>query len=266
MVNPKNLNPSALPSFLALAIGNSRLHFAYFAEGKLSVLWDTVHIDRQITTLPDEIFPDRVAGKMGDRLPLYIASVVPQQTHFWQGYPYSKIITLKHLPLEGIYPTMGIDRALAVYGAARFWGFPVLVIDGGTALTFTGIQEHYKLVGGAILSGLRSQFLSLSRSTAALPNVTLPSRLPERWSLNTEEAIASGIIYTILAGVREFIKSWRADFPDSWVIFTGGDGFWLKQMLPVLYPEFSQKIAIDLDLVFKGILAVVNLYDGKMEE
>lgn len=266
MVDLKNLNPSVPPSFLALAIGNSHLHFAYCAEGKLDVMWDTVHIYRAITTLPHEIFPESVAAKISDRLPLYIASVVPQQTHFWQGYPYSKVITLKHLPLEGIYPTMGIDRALAVYGAAKSWGVPALVIDGGTALTFTGIQENYKLVGGAILPGLRSQFLSLSRTTAALPDVALPSQLPMQWSLNTEEAISSGIIYTILAGVREFINSWWANFPESWVIFTGGDGFWLKQMLPVLYPEFSQKIAIDLDLIFKGILAVVNLYDGMREE
>ncbi|MEM9538778.1 MAG: pantothenate kinase [Cyanobacteria bacterium P01_E01_bin.42] len=266
MVSPRNLNPSALPSFLALAIGNSRLHFAYVAEGKLDVFWDTPHIDRAIATLPYEMFPDRIAAKLNERMPLYIASVVPQQTHFWQHYPRSKIITLKHLPLEGIYATMGIDRALAVYGAAKFWGLPALVIDGGTALTFTGIKEGYKLVGGAILPGLRSQFLSLSQTTAVLPDVSLPSQFPQRWSLQTEEAIASGIIYTMLAGVREFINSWWDDFPESWVIFTGGDGFWLKQMLPLLYPEFSQKIAIDLDLIFKGILAVVNLYDGMKEE
>ena len=244
--------------FLVLVIGNSRSHFGYFYRGELAKTWNSEHITQPVRLLSPELFPLGVSEKILASLPLYIASVVPEQTRLWQSYSYSKEITLKHLPLEGIYPTMGIDRALTVYGAAKSWGLPVLVIDGGTALTFTGVRENYQLVGGAILPGLRSQFLSLSQTTATLPDIAFPSQLPARWSLHTEEAIASGILYTILAGIREFIGDWWGNFPDSPVICTGGDGTWLANALPLLYPEFSGKIAIDLNLVFKGAWEVIN--------
>ncbi len=220
--------------------------------------WDTEHISQPVTAIPRELLPLGIPPQLSHSLPLYLASVVPEQTQLWRSYTCGKEITLAHLPLEGIYPTMGIDRALAAYGAVKSWDSPALVIDGGTALTLTGIQENYKLIGGAILPGLRSQFLSLSQTTAALPDLVLPSQLPARWSLNTEEAIASGILYTILPGIREFIIDWWEDFPEGRVIFTGGDGAWLVETLSVLYSEFAGKIELDLDLIFKGIWEVVN--------
>lgn len=220
--------------------------------------WDTEHISQPVTAIPRELLPLGIPQKFSESLPLYFASVVPEQTRLWQSYTHSKEITLEHLPLEGIYPTMGIDRALAAYGAVKTWNSSALVIDGGTALTLTGIQENYQLVGGAILPGLRSQFLFLSQTTAALPDLVLPDRLPMRWSLNTEDAIASGILYTTLAGIREFIRDWWERFPESRVICTGGDGAWLVQTLPLLYPEFAGQIDLDLDLIFKGTWEVVN--------
>jgi Type III pantothenate kinase len=34
------------------------------------------------------------------------------------------------------YPTLGTDRALALRGAGKQWGYPVMVVDCGTAMTF----------------------------------------------------------------------------------------------------------------------------------
>ena len=48
-------------------------------------------------------------------------------------------------------------------------GFPMLVIDAGTALTFTGADANQCLVGGAILPGLRLQLASLGQKTGQLP-------------------------------------------------------------------------------------------------
>ena len=87
-----------------------------------------------------------------------LASVVPSQTALWQIYPNVHIINLDQIPLQGVYPTLGIDRALALWGAGKTWGFPMLVIDAGTAMTFTGADANQCLVGGAILPGLGLQF------------------------------------------------------------------------------------------------------------
>jgi len=65
---------------------------------------------------------------------------------------------------------------------------------------------------GAILRSWLAQ--SLAQRTGGLPLVDIGDlSLPPRWALNTTEAIQSGVIYTIIAGIRDFIEAWRQDFP-----------------------------------------------------
>jgi type III pantothenate kinase len=126
------------------------------------------------------------------------------------------------------------------------------VIDAGTALTFTGVNQQQQLIGGAILPGLKLQLQSLGNQTAALPQIQLPQSLPIRWSTNTPQAIASGVIYTVLAGLHNFITDWYHQFPDSQIIFTGGDSSFLLQSLQKLFPAMATKINIDPNLIFWG--------------
>ena len=236
-------------------MGNSRLHWAWFQGEILEETWNSEHLSTALVKgkLPEEILPPHLIAQSPNQLPLYFASVVPKQTAFWQNYPNAKLIALEHLPLGGIYPTMGIDRALAVWGAGETYGFPCLVIDGGTALTFTGADSDRLLVGGAILPGLRLQLQSLAVKTAALPEVKLPEQLPQRWALDTPGAIESGVIYTVLAGIRDFIRDWREQFPDSQVVLTGGDSALLLSYLQVQHPAIAQRVVVDSNLIFWGI-------------
>ncbi|MEW5858127.1 MAG: pantothenate kinase [Cyanobacteriota bacterium] len=247
-------------NWLGLMIGNSRLHWAYFGGETLHKAWDTHYLTaasvkevvQGLTAgdLPPEMLPP-------SQLPLYLASVVPSQTVLWQNYPNVRIISLDQLPLEGIYPTLGIDRALAVLGAAEVWGLPALVIDAGTALTFTGADANRCLVGGAILPGLSQQLLSLAYRTAALPSVKIPQEMPPRWALNTPQAIQSGVIYTIVAGIKDFIQAWWQEFPGSRVILTGGDRAVLLIYLQAQFPEIATQIVSDPNLIFMGMRSVV---------
>jgi type III pantothenate kinase len=241
--------------WLALGIGNSRLHWAWFQGKVLKLAWDSQHLTQPIRArqIPPEVLPvDRVPVDL-TQLPLYLASVVPQQTLLWQDYPQSKQITLTDIPLSNLYSSLGIDRTLAVWGAGNIYGFPCLVIDAGTALTFTGVDGNQSLIGGAILPGLRVQFHSLNQHTAALPQTYLNPALPSRWALNTTTAIESGIIYTVLAGITSFIDDWWKQFPDSDVIFTGGDAYYLVQFLQVFVPEITEKIKLEPHLFFWGV-------------
>ncbi|HEY9861882.1 MAG TPA: type III pantothenate kinase, partial [Candidatus Obscuribacterales bacterium] len=153
--------------------------------------------------------------------------------------------------LQHSYPTLGIDRALALWGAGEVYGWPVLVIDAGTALTFTGGAQR-QLVGGAILPGLSLQVRALADKTAALPAIALPETLPKRWANDTQGAIASGIVYMVLAGVMDFIQDWRQAFPGSAVVITGGDRTLLHQYLHQ-HPELAAHIHIDPNLIFWGM-------------
>ncbi len=156
------------PFWIGLMIGNSRLHWGKFQGRTLLQFWDTEYVN-----------PSR--QNLDPSLPIVLASVVPEQTKIWQKRPNIKVITLADLPLGNLYPTLGIDRGLAVLGTGTTFRWPTLVIDGGTALTLTGVDGNQNLVGGAILPGLRLQFSSLGQQTAALPTVKVPQQLPCRW-------------------------------------------------------------------------------------
>ena len=245
-----------MSDWLGLTIGNSRLHWAWFTDFQLIKAWDTAHLTNQIDSsesLLKTINP-WCQNIVDDKcFPVYIASVVPSQTALWRNYPNYFSLALSDIPLKNTYSTLGIDRALAVYGAGEVYGYPCLVIDAGTALTFTGVDGQKALVGGAITLGLRSQFKGLHRQTAALPEVSLPHEVPARWALDTPEAIASGIVYTTVSGIYDYINDWLNKFPQSSILLTGGDSKTIEKYLNILYPQTSQKIQSDGNLVFWGM-------------
>ena len=241
----------------ALVIGNSRLHWAEFSGDRLQKTWDAPHANQDQPQLQHE---------------LWIASVVPSQNQFWQADPRAHWLSLEQVPLQGMYRTFGIDRALALWGAIQTVGSPVLVVDAGTALTFTGADRD-RLIGGAILPGLKLQFQSLNQGTAALPNLhcfphspltpcpnsfgdATRTPLPPRWALTTETAIASGILHTVIAGLHSFIHDWRQTYPSSAVVLTGGDGDRLHTYLQALHPDLASSVKVDPQLAFKGIQAI----------
>ena len=241
--------------WLGLAIGNSRLHWAWFQGDRLQMSWNSKYLTEPVVnnTIPLHIFPYPVLKDNLSQIPVCLVSVVPAQTGLWQNYTLLRQIDLADIPLAGMYPTMGVDRALAVWSAGTTYGFPCLVIDAGTALTFTGVDEDKKLIGGAILPGLNLQLKSLASHTAALPTVKLTTSLPNRWSLTTKQAIESGIVYTILAGINSFITDWISRFPQSTIIFTGGDAFLLENYWESRQQKEINKVIFDTNLLFWGI-------------
>ncbi|MFM6407002.1 MAG: type III pantothenate kinase, partial [Microcystis sp.] len=117
-----------------------------------------------------------------------------------------------------------------------------------------------KLVGGAILPGLKVQLASLRERTAALPEVSLSERLPQMWAKETAEGIRSGIIYTILAGIEKFSREWLNLYPESRIILTGGDGdlirdYWQENAIKSLH----QSLLVDKTIIFQGIAAVKGI-------
>lgn len=238
--------------WLALMVGNSRLHWALFINDTLNITWDTDHqpesVIQQIAQSPT----------LKDFPPLFLASVVPSQTALWQTYPNVWEITLNQIPLLNTYPTLGVDRALALWGAGGKWGFPMLVIDGGTALTFTGADANFSLVGGAILPGLGLQFAALNQKTAQLPQVeTEIVSLPPRFALDTPQAIQSGVIYTLVAGIKDFITEWWRLFPDSNIAITGGDRLLLFNYLQAQLPAIAQRLHVEPNLIFWGMQKIM---------
>jgi type III pantothenate kinase len=280
--NLKSLFISKEKIKIALAIGNSRLHWGLFTGETLQKTWDTEHLSpaavwqiseeekaqylvQTVMKLIEESFSKKLLSlptildiSSPPRLPfvaipLVLASVVPEQTALWQIYPNVRIITLDQLPIGGLYSSLGIDRALALLGAGTQLGWPILVIDAGTALTFTGADVNRHLVGGAILPGLGLQLSSLNEKTAGLPLVSLPDNLPWRWAADTAGAIESGVVRGVVAAVKDFIEDWRTLFPDSKIALTGGDRTLLLKYLASAFPETATSVIDAPEVIFWGI-------------
>jgi type III pantothenate kinase len=267
-----SIDPSGKTSvpehWLALVIGNSRLHWAWFVDTHLQKTWDTPHLlDHEVERciqhgfdfagcgVGDGVLPTAPTWSLPD---LWVASVVPEQMSFWQRYSQVRLIASTQIPLENAYSSLGLDRALAIWGACEVYGSPVLVIDSGTALTLSGADEQRQFGGGAILPGLQLQFRSLHQATAALPLIetkTLGNDLPPRWAQGTIESMQSGIFYTLLSGIRDFIEDWQKRFPKSALVLTGGDSAILFQYLQQ-FPELANRMIVDSNLLFWGVRSI----------
>lgn len=267
--------------WIALVIGNTRLHWAQGTGRTLARFWHTPHLSEEaIATLVTHHFDFSVLNKgWGDQhslsildrssdlvlsappslnLQFILASVVPEQTTIWLAYcPQARLVTLDNLPLKNTYPTLGIDRALAAYGCVVRYGKAALVMDAGTAFTFTGIDAGQRLIGGAILPGVRLQFQSLGTQTASLPHLAVTSFerlvLPDRWALETQSAILSGVMYTLVSGVQGFVKDWRDRYPDSILVLTGGDRQIIADGLQQIAPDIAQHLQISDTVVMEGL-------------
>ena len=251
-------------------VGNSRLHWGLFADTQWLGGWHTAHLSAaQVQALASANFaahrweclglglPSSImqAGGLEGRspLPLWAAAVVPSVLDQLAFYPHLHRVDLGQVPLAGLYPTLGIDRALAVLGAGETYGWPSLVIDCGTALTFTAADQG-GLVGGAIAPGLGLQLKTLNTSTDQLPRVMVdPGQLPQRWAIATPEAMASGVIYTLLAGIRDFIADWQHHYPDGQVVVTGGDGAAIATYLGQQQRPLSTQLIHDDNVAFWGL-------------
>jgi len=271
--------------WLALVIGNTRLHWGCFHRNNLEGVWHTPHLTAETARrlvahhFIDESWQD-IAGLTLDsqqnQLPkqrieasaVWMASAVSAQTDLWVSCSNLAIqaVARSHIPLFNLYPTLGIDRAINLLGAGSTIGWPILVVDAGTALTFTASVEKENrgsVYGGAILPGLRLQGQMLRQNTSALAvageiGQSLSSGqtgelMPERWARNTGGAIASGLVYGAIAIVIDYLTDWWQRFPTGKVVFTGGDGprlyTWLKQRTP----EIASRVHVDSCLMFRGM-------------
>ncbi|MBD1822260.1 pantothenate kinase [Cyanobacteria bacterium FACHB-DQ100] len=254
--------------WIALNIGNSRLHWALFENDQIQQRYNMSHIAEDSVILLNDRDSNSTAKPISlvyQSLPwmsidseLWVASVVPKQVDYWRNVPNFHGISLSEIPLHQLYSTLGVDRALALWGAIQVYGSPALVIDCGTAMTFTGANEKHELIGGAIVPGVRLQFQALGQQTAALPTIGQVETLPERWARNTQTAIESGILNTLLAGIRSFVEDWNQQFERSTIVLTGGDAELIYRLFEQTEPRIFEQLRLDLDLVFWGMRSVRN--------
>lgn len=141
---------------------------------------------------------------------------------------------------------LGCDLYANAVAAFRIFNTNCIVVDFGTALTFTAVGQKGTIEGVAIAPGLKTAVGALFSKTAQLPTVPL-EKPTSAIGRNTIHAIQSGIMHGYEGLVKSMLKEIKAELGSNVrVIATGG----LSSVLKDLHPEFD---LVDINLTLKGI-------------
>jgi type III pantothenate kinase len=124
-----------------------------------------------------------------------------------------------------------------------------VIVDFGTALTFTTVSKDRKILGVAILPGLVTAVKALFANTAQLPEV--PLELPtSAIGKNTTEAIQAGILLGYEGLVKSLLHRIRTELGGECIaVATGG----LSSIIETLKDEF---VEIDRKLTLDGLRVI----------
>ena len=212
-----------------LLIGNSRWHWA---EGELGCL--------RTWSAPAGV------GEFEGLVAWAAVGPVPASAPL----PLERRLHLKDVPLLEQPGWLGVDRALVGWRAWCLASGPVLVADGGTALSLTLVTSDGRFRGGRLLAGAALQLRALAAETAGLPALDPPLDLPpELWPHSTPEAMAAGVLRGLAAALDAAGRDALSSCPGCSFWLTGGDGPLLKPLLQqLLVSAMPLQLAPDLAL------------------
>jgi len=150
--------------------------------------------------------------------------------------------------------TLGVDRWLAIVGAAHTYGMPVVIWDLGTATTLDAVDKDGRHQGGLIFPGPATMLKSLKSETM----LSVPGGLDDdrEYAIHpgktTSQCIAQGVRAAQLGALHQFLESTtgragQAQTRRPQLIVTGGAAEGILSGLDMEY-------VFDPWLVFRGML------------
>lgn len=118
---------------------------------------------------------------------------------------------------------VGADRIVNAVAAIEKYGYPLIIVDFGTATTFCAISDKGDYLGGTIAPGLKISSEALFQRASKLPRVEL-IKPGSTICKNTVSAMQSGIIYGYVGLVDKIIDMMKKELNSDnvKVIATGG--------------------------------------------
>tara|TARA_Y100000589_G_scaffold292796_1_gene297188 strand:+ start:2064 stop:2765 length:702 start_codon:yes stop_codon:yes gene_type:complete len=214
-----------------LLVGNTRLHWALRKDNSYIFFH----------TLFDQTFPENINLKE-----LIWASVGKYPTN---KFSKDNEITIKNLNFKRIPENIGIDRALACIGALKLIENKckknILIVDLGTTVSITKIDNQGNLIGGQLLPGFTTQLKSMEQNTK---NLTFPNNLfipNDNFEIMTVKAMLRGV-YNSIYGAIYLSFNPKKDL----LILCGGDSNLIGKSLKKEIQDFI----IEPDLVMYGMI------------
>ena len=221
-----------------LLIGNSRWHWAI----KKADSWHFFH------TLPDL----QIINTLDNPLSAW-AAVGPIPKRLLMNN--SKRIEINDVPLQKSPTWLGVDRALAGWGAfkkaksSNTHSSGILVADAGTVMSLTRITAKGEFAGGQLIPGLRLQLSAMAYGTQNLNDPGSPSTSTKQFPINTAEAMRRGCLQALVGAI--ILAQKETNMP---IWLCGGDA-------PVLMQELRKRNTHAVhhpNLVLEGMVDIEN--------
>lgn len=150
--------------------------------------------------------------------------------------------------------SIGADRLANAAAVAVLYGYPAVVVDFGTAVTFDVVSERKCYIGGVIAPGLEAMTSFLYQRTALLPKLSLKEPR-QAVGKSTGGAMMAGAVYGYRGLVREILQRIKTErFPryKVKVVATGGYADLIARQLPLIE-------SVHPNLTLEGLRIVAGL-------
>jgi type III pantothenate kinase len=249
---------------IVIDIGNSDAVFGVYTDNSWKHQW-RIPSDRGGST---DSFREKIRDQLAhhninrsDCKKIILSSVVPDLTPIIQDAIEEIFGFRPHTLGPYLYPGLrikvvntdeiGTDLVANAVAAFDRYETATIVVDFGTALTFTAIDSNGTLAGVAIAPGLRTAMQALFHSAAQLPE--FPLNVPESvLGKNTTHALQAGILLGYVGLVESILDRIQEELDMKCrIIATGG----LSRILTPLNRRFDE---IDKMLTLDGLRIVAE--------
>ncbi|MFY0591736.1 type III pantothenate kinase [Roseivirga sp.] len=182
-----------------------------------------------------------VVPELNDILSQFTLTLISEEPVFVGPKIYDKLPISTQNPYE-----IGTDLIANAMAGYTLYQQDIVIVDFGTALTFTVVDSEGNIKGVNIAPGLKTAIKALVGNTAQLPDV--PLELPESViGTNTTTAIQNGVLWGYVAMVEGMLDRIQAEMKkEIKVIATGG----LSAILHPLHKRFDQ---VNRHLTLEGL-------------
>lgn len=234
---------------LAVDIGNTNIVIALHKGGKWSETFryetKTVRPQSYYEKALRDILKEWNIDAKKDIAHCVVTSVVPGMNHIITDTIHTVIgfrpllISPKvlmnldiHVPLPH---EIGSDLVSNAYSALKTYHDHCIVVDFGTALSFTVVNKNEGITGVTFAPGIKTALFALTQQTSQLP--LIPLELPESViGHDTVSAMQAGILWGYVGLVKEILSRMKYELGNNYkVIATGG----LSSILEPLKDQFD---------------------------